>query len=103
MNVNAAQENQESGIMTISEYDRYGKVGRKDRAYTLCEDPRTDNSPRLNKPGFAFAVGPYTTCDDEGYYPCSCLYFDLPDTELAAEETGGLAAVVPFHFFPNVP
>ena len=64
--------------MTIKEYNRFGKLGRKDYAYTLCEDPRADNSPRLNKAGFAFAVGPYTECDDEGYYACSCLHFDLP-------------------------
>ena len=83
--------------MTIKEYNRYGKLGRKDHAYTLCEDPRTDNSPRLNKAGFAFAVGPYAKCDEEGYYACSCLYFDLPDTELAAHETGGMGRCAAFN------
>ena len=83
--------------MSISEYNRFGKVGRKESAYTLCEDPSSDNSPRLNKSGFAFAVNPYAKCDDDGYYPCSCLYFDLPDTEFAAEETGGLGRSVAFN------
>ena len=83
--------------MTVSEYNRFGKVGRKDNAYTLCEDPRSDNSPRLNKTGFAFAVGPCAECDDTGYYPCSCLYFDLPDIELAVADTGGLGRSVAFN------
>ena len=85
--------------MTIEKYNHFGKVGRKDYAYTLtlCEDPRLDNSPRLNKAGFAFAVEPDTKCDEEGYYSCSCLYFDLPDTKFAAAETGGLGRSVAFN------
>ena len=87
--------------MTINEYNRFGKIGRQilsdDCAYVLCEDPREDNSPRLNKVGFAFAVDTYSKCDEAGYYPCSCLYFDLPDMEEEAASTGGLGRSVAFN------
>ena len=61
------------GEMTINEYNRYGHVGK----YVLCEDPSTDNALTASKKGFAFAVGPYDECDNDGFYPCVCLYFDL--------------------------
>ena len=87
--------------MTIKEYNRYGKVKWSfwddDCGYVLCEDPRTDNSPRLNKVGFAFAVNSCCKCDESGYYPCSCLYFDLPNLESEAASTGGLGRSVAFN------
>ena len=42
--------------MNISEYTKFGRTGRRDWYYVLCEDQQADNSPRLNKPGMAFAV-----------------------------------------------
>ncbi len=87
--------------MTINEYNRFGKVKWSfwddDCGYVLCEDPRTDNSPRLNKVGFAFAVDSCCKCDESGYYPCSCLYFDLPNLESEAASTGGLGRSVAFN------
>ena len=61
--------------MEISEYTGYGRSGRRDWYYVLCEDPQTDNSPRLNKPGIAFAVAPLSKRDDEGFYPCCFVSF----------------------------
>ena len=79
--------------MTINEYNRYGRVGD----YVLCEDPRTDNSPKLNRAGFAFAVWASDDCDDDGFYPCSILCFDLPDIQEEKADTGGLGRSVSFN------
>ncbi len=79
--------------MTINEYNRYGRVGSR----ILCEDPRADNTLELNRKGFAYAVWSDSECDKDGYYPCSILYFDLPDIKSAAAETGGLGRSVSFN------
>ncbi len=79
--------------MTINEYSRYGRVGD----YVLCEDPRTDNTPKLNREGFAFAVWASDDYDDDGFYPCSILYFDLPDITDDVASTGGLGRSVSFN------
>ena len=80
--------------MTINEYNRYGRV--RDY-YVLCEDPRTDNTPKLNRKGLAFAVWNFDDCDDDGFYPCSILYFDLPDITDDVASTGGLGRSVSFN------
>ena len=81
--------------MTINEYNRYGRV----RNYVLCEDPRIDNSPKLNREGFAFAVDTYLCEKDqkEGFYPCSTLYFELPDIKKKKADTGGFGRSVSFN------
>ena len=81
--------------MTIKEYNRYGRVGD----YVLCEDPRTDNSPKLNRAGFAFAVDTFL-CEkyvEDGFYPCSTIYFELPNIKEEKAETGGLGRSVSFN------
>ena len=80
--------------MTINEYNRFGRVGR----YILCEDPSTDNALTASKKGFAFAVDPYDECDNDGFYPCVCLYFDLhKKTDWWAASTGGMGRSVAFN------
>ncbi len=80
--------------MTINEYNRYGRV----RDYfVLCEDPRTDNTPKLNRKGFAFAARVCDDCDDDGFYPCCILGFDLPDIKDDVASTGGLGRSVSFN------
>jgi len=79
--------------MTINEYNRYGRI----RKYVLCEDPRTDNAQTASKKGFAFAVGPYDGCDNDGFYPCVCLYFDSHEMDWWAASTGGLGRSVAFN------
>jgi len=79
--------------MTINEYNRYGRVGR----YVLCEDPRTDNVLTASKKGFAFAVGPYDKCDNDGFYPCVCFYFDLNKMDWWVASTGGMGRSVAFN------
>ena len=79
--------------MAINEYGRYGRA----RDYVLCEDPRTDNSPDLNRKGAAFAVWSSDNPDDDGFYPCSTLFFDLPDIMEEMASTGGLGRSVSFN------
>lgn len=84
--------------MTIKDYAKYGRVGPKHWQYILCEDPFADNAPPLNRTGWAFGVRD----DDldkprEGFYPCSCLAFDLPDVRDSRKETGGLGRSVGFN------
>ena len=79
--------------MTINEYNRYGRV----RDYVLCEDPRTDNVLTASKKGFAFAVGPYDGCDNNGFYPCVCFYFDLHKMDWWVASTGGMGRSVSFN------
>ena len=84
--------------MNISEYTRYGRSGRRDWYYVLCEDPLADHSPRLNKPGIAFAVAPLSKQDDEGFYPCCCVYFHSAFSGgWFDESTGGLGRSVRFN------
>ena len=61
--------------MKISDYNKYGSVS----CYVFCEDVFTDNLPKLNKANIAYAVSIYESCDEEGFYPCSCVYFNGPD------------------------
>ena len=81
--------------MTINEYNRYGRVGD----YVLCEDPRTDNSPKLNRVGFAFAVDTFLCekYEEDGFYPCSTIYFELPNIKEEKAETGGLGRSVSYN------
>lgn len=79
--------------MTINEYNRYGRV----RDCVLCEDPRTDNTPKLNRKGFAYAVWSHSKCDDDGFYSCSILYFGLPNIKDTKADTGGLGRSVTFN------
>lgn len=79
--------------MTINEYNRFGRV----RRYVLCEDPSTDNALTASKKGFAFAVGPYDACDNNGFYPCVCFYFDLHKMDWWAASTGGMGRSVSFN------
>ena len=79
--------------MTINEYNRFGRV----RDYVLCEDPSTDNALTASKKGFAFAVGPYGGCDNNGFYPCVCFYFDLHKMDWWAASTGGMGRSVSFN------
>ena len=81
--------------MTINEYNRYGRVGD----YVLCEDPRTDNTPKLNRAGFAFAIDTFLCekYEEEGFYPCSTLHFGLPNIKEEKAETGGLGRSVSFN------
>ena len=84
--------------MTIKEYDKFGRSGRKDWFYVLCEDPQADNSPRLNKSGMAFAVAPLDKPDEEGFYPCCCVYFHSAYSGgWFDESTGGLGRSVKFN------
>ena len=79
--------------MTINEYNRYGRV----RDYVLCEDPRTDNAPKLNRKGFAYAAWSDSKCDNDGFYPCVILYFELPNIKEEKADTGGLGRSVSFN------
>lgn len=79
--------------MTINEYNRYGRVGK----YVLCEDLRTDNAPKLNRKGFAYAAWPDSKCDNDGFYPCFILYFELPNIKEEKAATGGLGRSVAFN------
>ena len=81
--------------MTINEYNRYGRVGK----YVLCEDPGADNTPKLNRKGFAFAVDTFLCdkCEEDGFYPCSTLYFKLPNIKEEKADTGGLGRSVSFN------
>lgn len=84
--------------MTIGEYNKFGRAGRYDWRYVLCEDPFADNSPRLNKPGFAFAVdASFPKCDDAGFYPCSCLHLCPSGNGRFDATTGGLGRSVRFN------
>jgi len=83
--------------MTIQEYNKFGRSGRKDWFYVLCEDPNADNSPRLNKPGLAFAVPPLEECDGDGFYRCCCLHFSFPNDGWYDTSTGGLGRSVKFN------
>jgi len=83
--------------MTIQEYNKFGRSGRKDWFYVLCEDPKADNSPRLNKSGLAFAVPPLEECDEEGFYRCCCLHFRFPNDGWDDASTGGLGRSVRFN------
>ena len=75
--------------MTINEYNRYGRVGK----YVLCEDPSAYNALTASKKGFAFAVGPYDECDNDGFYPCVCFNFDLHKMDWWVASTGGMGEV----------
>jgi hypothetical protein len=79
--------------LSINEYGRYGRA----RDYVLCEDPLTDNTPKLNRKGAAFAVWSSDSSDDDGFYPCSTLFFDLPDVTEEMASTGGLGRSVSFN------
>lgn len=83
--------------MTIEEYNKFGRSGRKDWFYVLCENPETDNSPRLNKKGLAYAVAPLTECDEEGFYTCCTLHFSFPNDGYDDASTGGLGRSVKFN------
>lgn len=83
--------------MTIQEYSKFGRSGRKDWFYVLCEDPKADNSPQLNKPGLAFAVAPLEKPDEEGFYRCCCLHFSFPNDGWYDASTGGLGRSVKFN------
>lgn len=83
--------------MTIQEYNKFGRLGRKDWFYVLCENPETDNSPRLNKKGLAYAVAPRKDCDEEGFCPCCCLHFNSPNDGWYDASTGGLGRSVKFN------
>ena len=88
------------GEMTINEYNRYGRV----RNYVLCEDPGADNTPKLNRKGFAFAVDTFLCdkCEEDGFYPCSTLYFKLPNIKEEKADTGGLGRGVSFNLKSSV-
>ena len=79
--------------MTINEYNRFGRV----RDYVLCEDPRTDNAPKLNRKGLAYAAWSDSKCDNDGFYPCVILCFELPNIKEEKADTGGLGRSVSFN------
>lgn len=84
--------------MNIEDYSKFGRVGPRRWQYVLCEDPFADNAPPFNRAGWAFGAR-FNVCDDprEGFYPCSCLAFDLPDVRDSRKETGGLGHSVWFN------
>lgn len=86
---------QRKEAVTIQEYNKFGRTGRKDWYYVLCEDPAVDNSPRLNTEGLAFAVSTLEECDKDGFYPCSTLHF--PNDGWYDASTGGLGRSVSFN------
>ena len=83
--------------MTIQEYTKFGRSGRSDWYYVLCEDPQADNSPCLNKKGLAYAVAPLSKPDEDGFYPCCCLHFSFPNDGWPDASTGGLGRSVKFN------
>lgn len=83
--------------MDIEEYTKFGMSGPKHCRYALCEDPFADNAAPLNRAGLAFAVRLGFDGPKEGFYPCSCLAFDLPDVRDSRKETGGLGRSVSFN------
>lgn len=83
--------------MTIQEYNKFGRIGRKDWFWVLCENPKDDNAPPLNKEGLAYAVNCLTKCDEDGFYACCVLHFSSPDDQTFDASAGGLGRSVKFN------
>lgn len=84
-------------MMKIEEYTKYGVLGSKNWRYVLCEDPFADNAAPLNRAGLAFGVQIEFSKSKDGFYPCSCLAFDLPNIRDYRKDTGGLGRSVSFN------
>lgn len=85
-------------MMKIDDYSKFGRAGPKHWQYVLCEDPLANNASPLNRAGWAFGVlNDGLDKPREGFYPCSCLAFDLPNVRDSRKETGGLGRSVSFN------
>lgn len=81
----------------LTDYEIVELRGAHDGLGVLCEDPFADNAAPLNRAGLAFGVQLEYSKPKDGFYPCSCLAFDLPGIGDSCKETGGLRRSVFFN------